>query len=86
MSMLAALDALLVAGAAAIDFGKFPWPYKLEITSQPRAPLVTLEAGRGVRAAAARALWRARPLVHASRRQAKALSGLSATRAPGICP
>lgn len=74
ISILATVDALLAAGAAAVDFGKFPWPYKLEISSQPRAPLVTLEAGRGPRGTAAMALWRARPLIHASRRRAKSIA------------
>lgn len=69
MSMLAAMDELLGGGAREIDFGKFDWDYKRELTGEARPALVTVAAARGVRGSLAMAAWRARPQVLQARRR-----------------
>ena len=61
MSMIGAMDALLDAGVREIDFGKFGWDYKRELTGEHRPDLVTVAAARGIRGRLAMAAWRARP-------------------------
>jgi CelD/BcsL family acetyltransferase involved in cellulose biosynthesis len=67
MSMLAAMDHLVAAGAEEIDFGKFDWPYKQAVSSVPQVGLVTVALPRGVMGAAALRLWRSRPALLAMR-------------------
>lgn len=61
ISMVEAMDGLLADGARAIDFGKFDWDYKRELTSGHRPELVTVASARGWRGRLAMTAWRARP-------------------------
>ena len=67
MSMLAALDNLVEAGALEVDFGKFDWPYKRVLASVPAVRLATAALPRGARGAAGLGLWRARPALLGAR-------------------